>query len=233
MTSTWERIREITYDGLWQNNQALVALLGLCPMLAVTNNTVNGIGLGIATLFVLVTSNIIVSLIRNFVPREVRIPIFIGIIATAVTLIDMLMDAYVHELHKLLGIFVPLIVTNCVILGRAEAFASKNKVWESALDGLAMGVGFLIVLVLLGAMRELLSQGTLFDQAWLMFGEHAKSWTLHLFELDGGLLLAALPPGAFIGLGLLVALKNWIELQKQSKLKRIQVVSTTTTATPS
>ncbi len=230
MTSTWERIREITYDGLWQNNQALVALLGLCPMLAVTNNTINGIGLGIATLVVLVTSNVLVSLIRNFVPREVRIPIFIGIIATAVTIIDMLMDAYVHELHKLLGIFVPLIVTNCVILGRAEAFASKNSVWESALDGLAMGVGFLIVLVLLGAMRELLAQGTLLDQAQLMFGEAARNWTLHLTDNPHGLLLAALPPGAFIGLGLLVAAKNWLELRKQSKLQRIQVITTASQA---
>lgn len=225
MNTTWSRIREIAYDGLWQNNQALVALLGLCPMLAVTNNMVNGLGLGIATLFVLVTSNVIVSLIRNQVPREVRIPIFIGIIATAVTIIDMLMDAYLHELHKLLGIFVPLIVTNCVILGRAEAFASKNSVWESAIDGLAMGLGFLIVLVVLGGMRELLAQGTLLDQAHLMFGQIAEHWTLHFSDSQNGLLLAALPPGAFIGLGLLVAAKNWWELRKQSKLQRINVIT--------
>ncbi len=212
--STLERIREIAHDGLWNNNQALVALLGLCPLLAVTNNAINGLGLGLATLAVLIVSNVLVSLIRNFVPQEVRIPIFVGIIATAVTMIDMLMAAYVHQLHKLLGIFVPLIVTNCVILGRAEAFASKSPVWQAALDGLFMGLGFLLVLVTLGAMRELLAQGTLFDQAWLMFGEAAKDWTLHLMHLDEGILLAALPPGAFIGLGLLVALKNRLEMKR-------------------
>ncbi len=222
---TWDRVREIVYDGLWNNNQALVALLGLCPLLAVTNNAINGLGLGLATLMVLVVSNVLVSLIRDYVPKEVRIPIFIGVIATAVTIIDMLMAAYVHELHKLLGIFVPLIVTNCVILGRAEAFASKNPVWASALDGLAMGLGFLIVLVVLGGMRELLSQGTLFDQAWLMFGETARDWTLHILNLNEGVLLAALPPGAFLGLGLLVALKNWIELKKQPKFKNIPVIT--------
>ncbi|HID01168.1 MAG TPA: electron transport complex subunit E [Piscirickettsiaceae bacterium] len=214
---TLDRVREIVYEGLWHNNQALVALLGLCPLLAVTNNAINGLGLGLATLAVLLVSNVLVSLIRDFVPREVRIPIFIGVIATAVTIIEMLMAAYLHELHLLLGIFVPLIVTNCVILGRAEAFASKNPVWAAALDGLAMGLGFLIILVILGGMRELLAQGTLFDQAWLMFGETARDWTLYLIHLDEGLLLAALPPGAFLGLGLLVALKNWIELKKQSK----------------
>ena len=219
-----QQAREIIYDGLWHNNQALVALLGLCPMLAVTNNAINGLGLGVATLIVLLVSNVLVSFIRDYVPREVRIPIFIGIIATAVTIIDMLMAAYVHELHKLLGIFVPLIVTNCVILGRAEAFASKNPVWASALDGLAMGLGFLAVLVVLGGMRELIAQGTLFDQAFLMFGQQARDWTLHLF--DGGILLAALPPGAFIGLGLLVAGKNWLELRRQSKLQRIPVKTT-------
>ena len=146
---TLDRVREIVYEGLWHNNQALVALLGLCPLLAVTNNAINGLGLGLATLAVLLVSNVLVSLIRDFVPREVRIPIFIGVIATAVTIIEMLMAAYLHELHLLLGIFVPLIVTNCVILGRAEAFASKNPVWAAALDGLAMGLGFLIILVIL------------------------------------------------------------------------------------
>ncbi len=212
---TLERLREIVYEGLWHNNQALVALLGLCPMLAVTNNAINGLGLGIATLVVLVISNVLVSLIRAHVPSEVRIPIFIGIIATAVTVIDMIMDAYMHTLHGILGIFIPLIVTNCVILGRAEAFASRNPVLDAAVDGLAMGLGFLLVLVVLGGMRELLAQGTLLDQADLLFGPMAKTWTLHFTDSPNGVLLAALPPGAFLGLGLLVAAKQWIELRHQ------------------
>ncbi len=215
---TLERLREIVYEGLWNNNQALVALLGLCPMLAVTNNAINGLGLGIATLVVLVVSNVLVSLIRAHVPREVRIPIFIGIIATAVTIIDMIMDAYMHVLHGILGIFIPLIVTNCVILGRAEAFASRNPVLASAVDGLAMGLGFLLVLVVLGGMRELLAQGTLLDQAELLFGSAAKSWTLHITDAPHGVLLAALPPGAFLGLGILVAIKQWIELRREERL---------------
>ena len=211
---TLERLREIVYEGLWNNNQALVALLGLCPMLAVTNNAINGLGLGIATLVVLVISNTLVSMIRTHVPREVRIPIFIGIIATTVTIIDMFMDAYMHTLHGILGIFIPLIVTNCVILGRAEAFASRNRLLDSAVDGFAMGLGFLLVLVVLGGMRELLAQGTLLDQAELLFGPGAETWTLHITDSPHGVLLAALPPGAFLGLGLLVAIKQWIELKK-------------------
>lgn len=215
--SRWQEYQGIMNNGLWKNNQALVALLGLCPLLAVSNNTVNGLGLGLATLFVLLMSNILVSLIRNHVSDEIRIPVFIAIIATAVTMIDLLMNAYFHTLHGILGIFIPLIVTNCAILGRAEAYASKNTVDKAIIDGFFMGLGFLFILVLLGALREMIGNGTLFDQAYLMFGEGARDWTLHLSDHYQGALLAILPPGAFIGLGLLIGLKNYIDAKKVSK----------------
>ncbi len=212
--SRWQEYKEIMDNGLWKNNQALVALLGLCPLLAVSNNTVNGLGLGLATLFVLLVSNILVSLIRNHVSDEIRIPVFIAIIATAVTVIDLLMNAYFHTLHGILGIFIPLIVTNCAILGRAEAYASKNSVDKAIVDGFFMGIGFLFILVLLGSLREMIGNGTLFDQAYLMFGEGARDWTLHFSDNYQGVLLAILPPGAFIGLGLLIGLKNYIDAKK-------------------
>ncbi|WP_024850937.1 electron transport complex subunit E [Hydrogenovibrio kuenenii] len=208
---------KIARSGIWDNNQALVAMLGLCPLLAVTNNTVNGLGLGLATMAVLIVSNVLVSLIRNHVSPEIRIPIFIAIIASAVTIIDMMMDAYLHTLHGILGIFIPLIVTNCAILGRAEAFASKNTVDKSLVDAIFMGLGFTAVLVVLGAMREIIGNGTLFDQMNLMFGDAAKNLTLYMPSDFHPVLLAILPPGAFIGLGLLVALKNAIEQRKLEK----------------
>jgi electron transport complex protein RnfE len=217
--SRWQEYKAIMDNGLWKNNQALVALLGLCPLLAVSNNTVNGLGLGLATLFVLLVSNVLVSLIRNHVSNEIRIPVFIAIIATAVTAIDLLMNAYFHTLHGILGIFIPLIVTNCAILGRAEAYASKNSVDKAIIDGFFMGVGFLFILVLLGALREMIGNGTLFDQAYLMFGEGARNWTLHFSDQYQGVLLVVLPPGAFIGLGLLIALKNYIDAKKVAKQK--------------
>jgi electron transport complex protein RnfE len=215
--SRWQEYKEIMNNGLWSNNQALVALLGLCPLLAVSNNTVNGLGLGLATLFVLLVSNILVSLIRNHVSNEIRIPVFIAIIATAVTVIDLLMNAYFHTLHGILGIFIPLIVTNCAILGRAEAYASKNSVDKAIIDGFFVGIGFLFILVLLGALREMIGNGTLFDQAYLMFGEGARDWTLHFSDNYQGVLLAILPPGAFIGLGLLIGLKNYIDAKKVAR----------------
>jgi electron transport complex protein RnfE len=215
--SRWQEYKQIMDNGLWKNNQALVALLGLCPLLAVSNNTVNGLSLGLATLLVLLLSNALVSLIRNHVSDEIRIPVFIAIIATAVTIIDLLMNAYFHTLHGILGIFIPLIVTNCAILGRAEAYASKNTVDKALVDGFFMGVGFLFILVLLGALREMIGNGTLFDQAYLMFGESARDWTLHFSEDYQGALLVILPPGAFMGLGLLIALKNYIDAKKIAK----------------
>jgi Na+-translocating ferredoxin:NAD+ oxidoreductase subunit E len=204
--------RTIVTDGLWSNNQALVALLGLCPLLAVTNTAINGLGLGLATTAVLTASNGTVSLIRNLVRAEVRLPVFVMVIASFVTAIELGMNAYFHELHKILGIFIPLIVTNCAIIGRAEAFASKNSLSRSLVDGLSIGIGFTLVLFTLGSMRELVGQGTLFDQANLMFGEAARGMTLKIEDFPG-MLIAILPPGAFIGLGLLIMVKNLIDKQ--------------------
>jgi len=221
LTDKWADYQKIARNGLWNNNQALVALLGLCPLLAVTNNTVNGIGLGLATMAVLIVSNVLVSLIRDHVSDEVRIPVFIAIIASAVTVIDLLMEAYLHTLHGILGIFIPLIVTNCAILGRAEAYASKNTVDKSLVDAFFMGLGFALVLIVLGSLREIIGNGTLFDQMDLMFGESAKALTIHLWSDYHPVLLAILPPGAFIGLGLLVALKNAIEQRKAAKAQNV------------
>jgi len=227
--SLWQDYKLIIENGLWKNNQALVALLGLCPLLAVSNNAINGFGLGLATLLVLVLSNAIISAIRDQVSDEIRIPVFIAVIATMVTIVDLLMNAYFHTLHGILGIFIPLIVTNCAILGRAEAYASKNKMDKAVVDGFFMGLGFLFVLVLLGGLREMIGSGTLFDQAHLMFGDAAKSWTIHFGDNYQGVLLAILPPGAFIGLGLLIAFKNMLDakkIQKQQNELGIQVAVT-------
>lgn len=202
---------KIASDGFWTNNVAFVQILGLCPLLAVTSTVVNGLGLGIATTLVLVLSNVTVSLIRNLVRPEVRIPVFVLVIASFVTAVELAMNAYFHDLYKILGIFIPLIVTNCAILGRAEAFASKQNVGRAFADGLSMGLGFAMALVLLGGLRELLGSGTLFAQAHLMFGEGARALSLTVVEDYRGFLLAILPPGAFIGLGLLIALKNVID----------------------
>ena len=216
---------EISKNGLWQNNPALVQLLGLCPLLAVSGSVVNALGLGLATLLVLLGSNLVVSLIRNQVTEAVKIPVFVMIIATFVTCTELLMKAYTYELYQILGIFIPLIVTNCAILGRAEAFASKNPVAAASLDGLMMGLGFGLVLVVIGAIREILGSGTLFANMELLLGEGARSWQLTLLP-DGGLLMLVLPPGAFIVVGFLVALKHAIDkqLEKRAAASREPVV---------
>jgi electron transport complex protein RnfE len=200
-------------------------LLGLCPLLAVTTSVVNGLGLGLATTLTLLTSNVIVSLIRTLVRPEVRIPVFVLVIASTVTVIDLGMNAWFHDLHRILGIFIPLIVTNCVIIGRAESFASRNSIDRAALDGLAMGIGFTLVLVALGGMRELVGQGTLFSQAHLMFGEFGRGLTITLLEDYRGFLLAILPPGAFIGLGLLIAMMNVINARRAERAARVAVAA--------
>lgn len=210
---------KIIYNGLWGNNTAFVQILGLCPLLAVSNTVINGLGLGLATTLTLVASNIMVSMIRHWVRPEVRIPVFVLIIASTVTIIELSMNAWFHELYNILGIFIPLIVTNCAIIARAEAFASKNTVTSSFLDGLFMGLGFTAVLVTLGAMREAIGFGTLFQQAHLMFGEAAREFTITLFGDYRGYLLAILPPGAFIGLGFLIAGKNIIDKKQQAREK--------------
>ncbi|OUD12225.1 electron transport complex subunit E [Thioflexithrix psekupsensis] len=223
------RYSDIIRNGLWTNNPGLVQLLGLCPLLAVTGTAVNGLGLGIATTLILMTSNATVSLVRHVVPNEVRLPVFVLIIASFVTTIEMLMKAFYFDLYLVLGIFIPLIVTNCSVIGRAEAFASKEPIDRAIIDGLMMGLGFTMALVLLGGMRELLGQGTLFAQAELMFGQYAQSFTIVVFEEYRGFLLAILPPGAFIGLGLLIALKNTIDKYSAKRPITQPIVWTKTT----
>lgn len=212
---------KIIYNGLWTNNTAFVQLLGLCPLLAVSNTVINGLGLGLATTLTLIASNIMVSMIRHWVRPEIRIPVFVLIIASTVTIIELSMNAWFHELYNILGIFIPLIVTNCAIIARAEAFASKNTIPASFIDGLFMGLGFTLVLVTLGAMREAIGFGTLFQQAHLMFGEAAREFTITLFDNYRGYLLAILPPGAFIGLGFLIAGKNIIDKKQQAREKQL------------
>ena len=219
--------KKIINDGLWTNNVGLVQLLGLCPLLAVSNTTINGLGLGLATTLTLVASNTTVSLIRHWVRPEIRIPVFVLVIATIVTIIELAMNAWLHELYLILGIFIPLIVTNCSIIGRAESFASRNGLRDSAMDGLSMGLGFAAVLILLGMIRELIGSGTLLANAHLMFGESARNWTITLSEDYPGVLFAILPPGAFIGLGLLVALKNLIN----TRLEKNRLVADSGTRT--
>jgi len=203
--------KELSLNGLWKNNPAIVQLLGLCPLLAVTGSVVNAIGLGLATTLVLVTSNTAVSLIRNIVSDAVRLPAFVMIIASAVTCIELLMQAFAYELYQILGIFLPLITTNCVILGRADGFACKNSLLPSVYDGLIMGMGFSVVLVLLGALRELTGTGAVFANMDLLFGPGAANWKIVVVENYQAFLLAILPPGAFIFTGLIIAVKNIID----------------------
>jgi len=208
--------RELSVNGLWKNNPAIVQLLGLCPLLAVTGSVVNALGLSAATITVLVCSNTAVSLIRTIVSDAVRLPTFVMIIAAAVTCIELLMQAFTYELYQILGIFLPLITTNCVILGRADAYASKHALGPAMYDGFIMGMGFGLILVLLGALRELFGTGALFANMDLLFGPQAAGWEIVLMEDYQPFLLAVLPPGAFIFTGLLIALKNLID----DRLKR-------------
>ncbi len=209
--------RDIARQGLWYNNPALVQILGLCPLLAVSSTVTNALGLGLATTFVLVGSNLTVSLIRDWVRDELRIPVFVLVIAALVTAVELLMNAYRHDLYKVLGIFIPLIVTNCAIIARAESFASKNRPAPAALDGLMMGLGFTAVLVALGALREALGQGTLLARLDLLLGPAFRDWEITLAEDYRGFLLAILPPGAFFGLALLIALKNLIDARRAAR----------------
>ena len=204
-------------NGLWDNNPALVQLLGLCPLLAVSSTVTNALGLGIATLLVLVGSNLIVSLVRDYVPKEVRIPVFVMIIAALVTCVQSIMNAYAYGLFLSLGIFIPLIVTNCIIIGRAEAFASKNPLLPSIQDGFWMGLGMTSVLVVLEAFREIIGNGTLFDGADLLLGSWASSLRIEVFHFENSFLLALLPPGAFFGVGILIAAKNIIDSQLKKR----------------
>ena len=203
--------KEIFTQGIWKNNPAVVQLLGLCPLLAVSSTATNALGLGLATMLVLTCTNTVISLFRKYIPNEIRIPIYVMIIATTVTVVQLLMNAYTYTLYQSLGIFIPLIVTNCIVIGRAEAFASKNSLLHSVWDGFSMGLGMALSLTVLGALREIIGQGTVFDGIENLFGKQAKFLTLHIYHTDSSFLLFILPPGAFIGLGLLLAIKNRID----------------------
>lgn len=209
--------KEITVNALWKQNPGVVQLLGLCPTLAVTTTAVNGISLGLATALVMAASNGTVSPVRKLVPSEIRVPVFILIIAALVSVIDMSINAFAHPLHKVLGIFIPLIVVNCIVLARVESFAAKNTFAPSILDGFMMGIGLTLVLGLLGGMREVIGKGTLFSGLDLVFGPAAKQFVLSVIPDYHGFLLAVLPPGAFLGLGALIALRNWAEIRNAKK----------------
>lgn len=202
---------KVVRDGLWDQNVVFSQLLAMCPTMAVTTSGTNGLGMGLATTAVLVASNMLISAIRNYVSDQVRIPVFVVVIATLVTLVDMSFNAWLHELYKVLGLFIALIVVNCAILGRAEAFASKNGVLASAVDGLAMGLGFTFALTVMGLVRELIGSGTLFSQASLLLGPSFSFLEMKVIPDYVGVLMMILPPGGFLALGFLLVAKRQLE----------------------
>ena len=218
---------DIIKDGLWKKNPGLVQLLGLCPLLAVSNTATTALALGVAVIAVLSLSNLLISLVRKLLIQEIRIIIYVVIIAALVTCVQLLMEAYTPLLYQKLGLYIALIVTNCIVIGRAEMFAAKNSPLKSLLDGLANGVGFTLVLLLLGIIRELIGQGTIFMGLDEFLGPIGNYFTIRLFEADKGLLIAVLPPGAFITLGLVLALKNFIDNGFEQKKKRVKKSNTT------
>ncbi len=226
MAAENRNLGDLFLEGVWRQNTGLVVLLGLCPLLAVSGTVVNALGLGLATTLTLAASNLAVSLVRRLLRPEIRIPAFVLIIASVVTVIDLSIQAWFHELYRVLGIFIPLIVTNCMIIGRAEAFASRNPPLPALVDGLATGLGFCVTLLLLGALRELLGRGTLLADAGIMFGELGGSLSLQVIPGHPGFLLAMLPPGAFIGLGLLVAARNAWRLHGQETKTGVRLPAT-------
>ncbi len=212
-----QTFKDILFNGVWKQNTGVVQLLGMCPILAVSSSVVNGVSLGLATAVVMALSGAAIAPIRTSVPNESRIPVFILIVAVLVTVIQYAMNAYMYSLYVVLGIFIPLIVTNCIVLARVEAFASKNPALESALDGFAMGLGLTLVLAVLGAIREVIGRGTLFSGIETVFGDGAKAWVITVVPDYHGFLLAILPPGAFITLGCLIAGKNWLNQRAAAK----------------
>ena len=214
---TRDELATIARNGLWKQNTSLVQILGLCPLLAVTTNAVNGIMLSLATIIVMALSNVAVASLRNFIPHEIRIPVFILIVAALVTVVDLMFNANLHELYVVLGIFIPLIVTNCIVLARVEAFAAKNPPLHSTLDGIFMGLGMLWTLALLGGMRELLGAGTLFGGIDMVFPSLQPIQLLP--ESYPGFLLGLLPPGAFILLGCMIAWKNWMDARAAARAR--------------
>ena len=214
----FQAYRDIAWNGVWKQNTGVVQILGLCPILAVSNNIVNAVSLGLATILVMALSNLTISALRNFIPYEIRIPVFILIIAALTTVVDLAFNAYLHELYLVLGIFIPLIVTNCIVLARVEAFAAKNEPGSSTIDGIAMGIGLTLVLAVLGAMREVVGSGTLLSGIDMLF---PGAQPISLFGDDyPGFLVAILPPGAFIALGCLIAGRNWLEARKLARAHR-------------
>ena len=199
-------IKTLIVDGLWTKNPALIQLLGICPLLAITTTLVNGLALGIATTMVLICTNSIVSLIRHTLLPSVRILIFVMIISSLVTTIDLLTNAFFHELHGVLGLFIPLIITNCTILAQAESVASRNSIGKCIISGCSAGLGFTAVLLLLGGLREIIGRGSLFSGIDMLLGDSATDSFIK-FPFDGAL-VAILPPGAFFGLAILIALRN-------------------------
>ena len=213
-----QQFRDISYNGLWKQNAGLAQLLGLCPILAISTSMVNAVSLGLATILVMALANLAVSALRNFIPYEIRIPVFVLIIAALVTVVDLSFNAYFHDLYLVLGIFIPLIVTNCIVLARVEAYAAKNPPLHSAFDGIFMGVGMLWTLSLLGGLREVIGSGTLFSGIDMVF---PGLQPLHLFgDNYPGFLIAILPPGAFILLGCMIAWKNWIDARAAARQQR-------------
>ncbi|MEQ1916940.1 MAG: electron transport complex subunit E [Gallionella sp.] len=227
---TSQELKDIFYNGLWKQNTGVVQLLGLCPILAVSSSVVNAVSLGLATALVMAISGATISPIRSAVPNEARIPVFILIIAVLVTVIQFAMNAYMHGLYLVLGIFIPLITTNCIVLARIEAFASKQPPLQSGVDGLAMGLGLTAVLAVLGGIRELFGHGTLLSGIDMVFGASAKSLVITVVPNYHGFLLAILPPGAFITLGLLIAGKNYMTLRAAANEQRQKVSAVTAAA---
>ncbi|CCJ84363.1 electron transport complex subunit E [Cronobacter dublinensis] len=217
-------VKSILVNGLWKNNSALVQLLGMCPLLAVTSTATNALGLGLATTLVLTLTNASISAFRRWMPGEIRIPIYVMIIAAVVSIVQMLINAYAFGLYQSLGIFIPLIVTNCIVVGRAEAFAAKNGPLLSALDGFAIGMGATGAMFVLGSLREILGNGTLFDGADGLLGSWARVLRIEVFHTDTPFLLAMLPPGAFIGLGMMLAVKYLIDERMKRRAAKPVVV---------
>ncbi|MGY5357365.1 electron transport complex subunit E [Cronobacter dublinensis] len=217
-------VKSILVNGLWKNNSALVQLLGMCPLLAVTSTATNALGLGLATTLVLTLTNTSISAFRRWMPGEIRIPIYVMIIAAVVSIVQMLINAYAFGLYQSLGIFIPLIVTNCIVVGRAEAFAAKNGPLLSALDGFAIGMGATGAMFVLGSLREILGNGTLFDGADGLLGSWARVLRIEVFHTDTPFLLAMLPPGAFIGLGMMLAVKYLIDERMKRRAAKPAVV---------
>jgi electron transport complex protein RnfE len=221
-----ENYRNIAKDGMWRNNIVFSQNLALCPLLAVTGTATNGLGMGLATLVVITASNGLISLVRHLIPSEIRIPIFVLLIAALVTLVDFLMNAWAHELYKVLGLFIALIVTNCALLGRAESFAYKQPVKESLWDGFMMGLGFTLVLVALGAAREISATGTLFANASLLLGKSFQFLEVTVIPDYHGFLLMALPPGGFIMLAFIIVGKRLIDAALEKRKLPVPVIVT-------